>query len=147
MVTQPTPCLYTKWFGDQPVHCLVNVDDLLMCEMPHLFGSFPAGISELRWAPASKAESMHGANQRGKSLLWPSDARAPQRAKKTSAEMAPNLNQQRRWPGGDAKGALGTAGAMGRAELMTGFIASHSTCALGQLLSCARAGGRNRSTF
>ena len=30
-------------------------------------------------------------------------------------------------PGGDARGALGTAGAMGRAELMTGFVAPHST--------------------
>ena len=39
----------------------------------------------------------------------------------------------------DARGALGSAGAMGRAELMTGFVAPHSTCALGQLASCVRA--------
>ena len=29
--------------------------------------------------------------------------------------------------GGDARGAMGTAGAMGPAELMTGFVAPHST--------------------
>ena len=39
----------------------------------------------------------------------------------------------------DAQAALGTAGAMGPAEVMTGSIAPHSTCALGQLSSCARA--------
>ena len=40
--------------------------------------------------------------------------------------------------GADARGALGTAGAMGRAELMMGFVAPHSTSALGQFVSCVR---------
>ena len=38
--------------------------------------------------------------------------------------------------GADAQGALGNAGAMERAELMTGFIVPYSICALGQLASC-----------
>ena len=48
--------------------------------------------------------------------------------------------------GGDARGALGTAGAMGPAELMTGFVAPHSTSALGQLLSCVRATSADSDT-
>ena len=46
----------------------------------------------------------------------------------------------------DARGALGTAGAMGRAELMTGFVAPHSTSALGQLASCVRATSADSDT-
>ena len=43
--------------------------------------------------------------------------------KKKSAKPQPATGMA----GGDAQGALGTAGAMGRAELMTGFVAPHST--------------------
>ena len=49
-------------------------------------------------------------------------------------------------PGGDARGALGTAGAMGRVELMTVFVAPHSTCTLGQLSSCVRATSADSDT-
>ena len=48
--------------------------------------------------------------------------------------------------GEDARGALGTAGAMGPAELMTGFVAPHSTSALGQLASCVRATSADSDT-
>ena len=48
--------------------------------------------------------------------------------------------------GGDARGALGTAAPMGRAQLMTGFIAPHSTCALGHSSSCVRATSADSDT-
>ena len=53
--------------------------------------------------------------------------RVPRSEQKKSGEMAPNLEPATGMAGGDAQGALGTAGAMGRAELITGFVAPHST--------------------
>ena len=75
--------------------------------------------------------------ERRKSLFWPLGAGTPQRAKKkwrNGAKLEPATGMA----GEDARGALGTAGAMGPAESMTGFVAPHSTSALGQLASCVR---------
>ena len=43
--------------------------------------------------------------ERGNPLLWPLVTGTPQRAKKKSGEMAPNLNQRRGWPEGMPEGA------------------------------------------
>ena len=64
--------------------------------------------------------------ERGKPLFWPLDVRAPQRVKKmwrNGAKPEPATGTA----GGDARGALGIAGGMGRAELMPGFVVLHST--------------------
>jgi hypothetical protein len=71
--------------------------------------------------------------------------KTPQRAKKkwrNGAKPEPATGMA----GGDSRAALGTAGGMGRAELMTGFVAPHSTCTLGQLSSCVRATSADSDT-